>query len=455
MAEENRADAAADDLRRRQEEAGGVVVDGPAGGVETAAPVEPSIGRETAATSIAPSDQPAIAQPAGASAATPKPKAVPVTELALTHPAQMQAKADAEKAASAANAMDAARHADLERDLRKISETDYERAVVDAMTRLAQDTGRANYITRAAAGRKISVRELAPDFVGAVPNREEAIAAEKQQRHLRHQADLEAESRMLGEAVGDTEMGIYVGPTEEGKQALKDHRFNKLPFWRIPVNEADRWWQQQKIVSAIYRAEEAPQTAAEIHADIAAAEARAKQSRFLTKTDQNILANKDRLLRIADTMEDRAFQDMREAHARYLQIPESPALRKFAAAKTAGEKAEVLLDNLPEFLAVKAGQAIPVTASRTIGRALTGPLGGAFAATLMAFGTKYTEAVMKGFADRGIDLQNEAAVRDAIADKKLMREIYNNAFLRAGIAATDQAAAEFLRIKGRDVIFGR
>ena len=320
---------------------------------------------------------------------------------------------------------------------------------------MAHDDAYADLVYGAASARGERVQTIDPAFTGGSRDPQAAIEEKKQERHLRRQADLEAESRMLGEAVRDTETGIYRGPTKEGEQVLKDHPFNKLPLYKVTLNEVDRWWQQIKIVSAIYRAGEAPQTAAEIHADIAAAEARAKQSRFLTKTDQNILANKDRLLKIANTIEDVAYQDMRAAHARYLRIPQSPALRKFAAVETAGEKIEVLLDNLPEFLAVRAGQAIPVTGSRFTGRFLAGPLGGAFAATSMAFGTKYTEAVIRGFADRGIDLQNEAAVRDAIGNKGLMREIYSGAFLQAGIAATDQATSEFLRIKGREVIFGR
>ena len=72
----------------------------------------------------------------------------------------------------------------------------------------------------------------------------------------------------------------------------------------------------------------------------------------------------------------------------------------------------------------------------------------------MAFGTKHAEAVVKGFADRGIDLQDEAAVRAAVANKELMREIYHDAFKEAGIAATDQAAWEFFRFKVKSAIFG-
>lgn len=332
--------------------------------------------------------------------------------------------------------------------------THYQPAAMSPAERMAYDDAYADLVYGAARARGERVQTIDPAFTGGSRDPQTAIEEKKLERHLRRQADLEAERRKFGEIVRDDETGQYLGPTEEGKQALEDYRFQKLPRWQVPLNEVDRWWQQMKMAGAIYGLREAPPTRAEILADIEAAEQRAKQTPWLTQTEKHILANKDRLLKIADTLEERAFRDLWSAHARFQKIPNSPALRKFAEAGTAGEKIDVLLDNPLEFLLVKGGQALPKMAARTAGRFLGGPFGGALAATYMAFGTKHAEAVVKGFADKGIDLQDEAAVRAAVANKELMREIYHNAFKEAGIAAADQAAWEVLRLRIKSTVLG-
>jgi hypothetical protein len=445
MAEENRTDAAAEDLRRRQEEeAGGVIVDGPAGAAgTTVAPIEPPAGPGHVPTSIAQPDQPDAAHPAAAAAsqaaasAASKPKAVPVTELALTYPAQMQAKAEAEKAAAAADAIEAARHAELERQLRQNSETAYERAVMDAAARLAQDDGRANYLTRAASGRGMSVRELAPDFVGAVPNREEAIAAKK--REIR--ATAEAERRKLEDAVGDTETGIYVGPDEEGKKFLKqmnnDSRFNRLRYDEMTANEVERWWRTRESSGAIDRLKAIDSNWARVNAVTAKMERGEKLNQQEDYIRQGMHLWPQHLIRKTNE----ALGDLVAAEVRRAQIPESPALRKLNEADTVGDVLKVLLNNPLQIMAVKAGQAIPKTIASATATLLGGPFGGILASAYVVFGSEYAGAVLKGFEDEGIDLQNESAVLEAIKKKDMMERIYDKAFVVAGIASMAEVAS--------------
>lgn len=450
MAEENRTDAAAEDLRRRQEEeAGGMIVDGLEGGVgTTVAPVERPAGPGDAATSVAQSNRPDAVHPAGAvaahaaaSAAARKPKAIPVTELALTYPAQMQAKADAEKAGAAADAVDAARHAELERQLRQNSETAYERAVMDAAARLAQDDGRANYLTRAASGRGMSVRELAPDFVGAVPNRAEAIAAKKLERHLQQQADLEAESRRFRDAVRDTEMGIYRGPDEEGKRIIRkiwnEEQFRKLGPGDMAANEVEKWWRRRESAAAIrdLRAvENFKREEARIRKKIANGEGLSPGERAVRESmhlSEQFLTRNTR----------QALGDLATAQARLAQLPDSPALEKLKQADTIGGVLHVLINHPLEIMAVKAGQAVPKTIAMAAGTLLMGPYGGVLASAYVVFGSEYAGAVLQGFKDEGIDLQDEDAVQVAIQDTQKLERIYNNALVVAGIASMADIAS--------------
>lgn len=375
-----------------------------------------------------------------ASEPSPGPSPAPPT------PSEAVAAEVAPSAGAAAAQAVAAVEDDRQRDeaeRRRISELMYQLSIDEAVIaagRLARDDVYGDIVYRTAKARGVPVQSVDPEFTGRRDWRE-VREEEIRRRERQRQAGLEAERRKLSDAIGDTETGIYVGPNEEGKKFLKqvsdDERFRRLRYDEMAANEVEKWWRQRESASAIRHlraVERFKQKEAEVRQKIANNEA-------LSPDEESIRAGMHLSEQIMARETRRALGDLAAAQARLAQLPDSPALRKLKEADTVGGIITVLVNHPFEILAVKAGQAVPKTIASTAGTLLLGPYGGVLASAYVAFGSEYAGAVLQGFKDEGIDLENESAVQEAIKNKEKIERIYNKALVVAGIATMADIAS--------------
>lgn len=221
------------------------------------------------------------------------------------------------------------------------------------------------------------------------------------------------------------------------KEMLNDERFGNLDTSDIMANEIERQWRQIQSSNALGKLTDIRSNRERV---IAVFE-KAERGEKLNAQEEYIIRGRHLW---PDTIARRTDQNLRRliaAQVRLAQIPGSPAMRNLGHAETIGDILGVLIESPGEILAVKAGQAISKTIATTAGTLLAGPYGGVIAVAFVTFGSEYAAALLEGFKARGIDLLDKDAVQNAIEKKELMREIFGQAFERAGIATTKEVAS--------------